>query len=231
MRQNRDGSEAFSAGACVSAGEASVSASALFSPRLALLSALEFLVLSFCLPGFVFGTGGSLPLSPPAAPSSCLRSPLPLRLKCLSPSKSLTLHKLSDPPTESQTTGPQIRRRSPELTARGAPGPSWLRPASPARSHLVSLARAAAAAAIYARPGWSWSFKPRFPGARRGAARSLLAPAAANHTPLSPQPRPTPLELLRSSRPKAARVKPLEELGTPPASIIFLRTSFRHCWL
>lgn len=156
-----------------------------------------------------------LPLQLPP-PASDLLSPL--RRQCLSvPSKSLALHKLSDPPTESQTTGPQIRRRSPSPSrrpapsqSRRAPGPSWLRPASPARSHLVSLARAAAAAAaIYARPGWSWSFKPRFPGARRGAARSLLAPAAANHTPLSPRPRPTPLELLRSSRPKAARVKPL----------------------
>lgn len=129
MRQNRDGSEAFSAGACVSPAEASVSASALFYPRLALLSASEFLVLSFCRPGFVSDPGDRS--APSFSPWSSLLLPRissPLRLKCLSPSKSLTLFKLSDPPTDSQTTGPQTRRRSPELTARALPVPPGPRP-------------------------------------------------------------------------------------------------------
>lgn len=128
MRQNRDGSEAFSAGACVSAAEASVSASALFYPRLAFISALEFLVLSFGLPGLLALASCSalVGIAPSFSPCSSLLLPQissPLRLKCLSPSKSLTLYKLCDPPTGSQTAGPQTQRRSPELTARALPSP------------------------------------------------------------------------------------------------------------
>lgn len=122
----------------------------------------------------------------------------PLRLKCLSPYKHplqtfRSSHGVPDCRTANAEEVPGADGPRPPIPARPG-GPSRLHPTSPARSHLVSLARAAAAAAIYARPGWSWSFKPRFPGARRGAARSLLAPVAANHTPLSPRPRPAPLE-------------------------------------
>lgn len=80
-------------------------------------------------------------------------------------------------------------------SSRPASSPSRLGPAGPARSHLVSPARAtaaaaSAAAAIYARLGGGWSFKRRFPGAPRGPTRSLMARVAANHAPLPPPPRP-----------------------------------------
>lgn len=194
MRQNRDGSEAFSAGACVSTAEASVSASVLFYPRLALRTASEFLVLSFCpLRLLALASCSALGVAP--CRSASLESRLPFRLRVchppsLSPSANFAIlplgPKLKD---RKRGGGPRTDRPHPPRPAGPwAPSPSRLHPASPARSHLVSLARAAAAAAIYACRGWSRSFKQRFPGARRGAARSLLAPVAANHTPLSPSP-------------------------------------------
>ncbi|CAM9339070.1 unnamed protein product [Rangifer tarandus platyrhynchus] len=67
-----------------------------------------------------------------------------------------------------------------------------LGPAGRTRSHLVSPARAAVAAAIYARLGRGWSFKRRFPGAPRGPTRSPMARVAANHAPLPPPPPPRP---------------------------------------
>ncbi|XP_012872249.1 PREDICTED: leucine-rich repeat extensin-like protein 2 [Dipodomys ordii] len=75
-------------------------------------------------------------------------------------------------------------------------------PPAPPLSHLVSPARAAAAAATYARRSRGWSFKPRFPGARLGPARSLMAPVAANHAlPPPPPPPPSPQRVLQRSSP------------------------------
>lgn len=117
---------------------------------------------------------------------------LPLSLRSLSPSP----WPQANFPILLAGTGLQDHKRGSgprELSARGLSPPrrpSRLDPASPARSHLVSPDRAAAAAAIYARRARSWSFKRRFPGARRGPASSLMAPVAANHTPLPPPARP-----------------------------------------
>lgn len=118
-------------------------------------------------------------------------SPLPLRSPSGSASKSLASSKLPTTPSSHGTAGPQeggapLSSR-PETTP--SRRPSRFRPAGPARSHLVSPARAAVAA-IYARRGRGWSFKRRFPGTRRGPTCSLMALVAANHTPLPPPARP-----------------------------------------
>lgn len=193
--------------------EASVSASACFCLRLPPLSLSAsgisslalFLALGCSLSLTPFSALGVVPSALPCV-SLCLSltvslafplaSSIPAQSVCLSVSKSLVPSKLWDPPSWQGTVGPQEEKRSPGLSARGlpAPAPSQLGPVDPARSHLVSPVRAATAAAtaaaIYARRGRSWSFKQRFPGARRGPTVSLMAPVAANHAPLPPPARP-----------------------------------------
>lgn len=149
----------------------------------------------------------SLPLSIPD--SVCLASLLPLSLRslsvclpvCLSVPKSLAPCKLSDPPSGLRTPG----RSEDSSPPRRSPRPSQLGRAGPASSHLVSPARAAAAAAIYALRTRGWSFKRRFPGARSELAASLMALAAANHAVLPPPPLPAPPVRPRSSRPGSDR--------------------------
>lgn len=198
MRQNRDGSEAFSVGACVSAGRGfclclgaflPTARSPRFLPRnfeFCALSGSELLALLLRFsPWILFPL--SLPDCVPLAfPSS---ASVPAQSVCLFgqvPGPKQTF----DPPSWHGTAGPQEGRRSLYLPA---PVPLPVRPRQPrrpARSHLVFPAGAAAAAAIYARRGRARSFKPRFPGAQCGPTRSQMAPVAANHVPLPPPARP-----------------------------------------
>lgn len=190
--------------------EASVWASARFCPRLSLfpLSASEFrILLSVRLLGLfplsasvvsprypslrlTLRVSRSLPASVSLACPSFLS--VPSQSVCPSPSpwpqanfpvlpadRGLQDHQRGGGPQSSPASSPSRR-------------PSQLGPAGRTRSHLVSQARAAVAAAIYARLGRGWSFKRRFPGAPRGPTRSPMARVAANHAPLPPPPPPRP---------------------------------------
>lgn len=212
MRQNRDGSEAFSAGACVSAGRGFCLCLGAFLPTAFFcFSAPEFRSLcAFCLLGLLalFDCLFSpVPLSPPLyILLSSLSLPLwpcyPLRLSCAVclqvPGPMQTF--LSSKPV--RDCGPTEGRRSPELSAHVLPDPLQARPCWPRPLAPDLPGRAAAAAAIYSRRYRVWSFKPRFPGARLGPTRSLMAPMAANHAPLPPPPRPAPRVLRSGSRPR-----------------------------
>jgi hypothetical protein len=199
--------------------EASVSASSLFCPRLSPLSSSEFRVLFLSLwiasPRTPYSnlSVASFCLSQCLSPSVSLRFflvslPLPLSLRCPCLQVSGPLQTFRSSPwvpfywmDDKREGGPRSSLPAPSAP-QGLPRPSRLGPISPACSHLVSLAGAAAAAAIYARRSRGRSFKQRFPGARRGPARSLMAPMAASHSPLPPPPRPAPPVLLRSIGPR-----------------------------
>ena len=206
MRQNRDRSEAFSAGACVSAGRGFRLGLRAFLP-----TALSFP--SFCLgisnsafgpapwavPSLCLGITPSvspyaspdlsLPLSPrPVPPSSLSLRSLFVRLQVPGPKQTFrSSRRIGNCRTTRGVAVPRVLPRPPRPGA-----PAQLGPAGRTRSHLVSQARAAVAAAIYARLGRGWSFKRRFPGAPRGPTRSPMARVAANHAPLPPPPPPRP---------------------------------------
>lgn len=183
---------------------ASGSASARFYPRLCLLSFSEFRALRsswllglFALadsagrPGYrslrlTLRVSRSLPVSQ-AFPSSSSNPAHSVCPQVPGPQANFPVL-LAGPGLQDPSRGGSPRRSPPASFP--SQRPSRLGPAVPARSHLVSPARAAAAAAIYARLVRGWSFKRRFPGAPRGSARSPMAPVAANHAPLPPPPRP-----------------------------------------
>lgn len=196
MRQNRDGSEASSAGACASA-----SAQFLATARPPVSPPRDFECRA--LPGSgslalsdSVSTGVSFPPPLPVCTPLCLPASVSLASSvCLSVCLSASPWSQANFPILLASTGltdhkggggPRALRPRPSRPAAPPPSP----PAPPARSHLVSPARAAAAAASYARQGRGWSFKRRFPGAQLGPVRSLMALVAANHEPLPPPARP-----------------------------------------
>lgn len=146
MRQNRDGSEAFSAGACVSAGRGFRLCLGAFLPTAR--SPLSFGLRNF--ESCVFSGSRLLALSDsvfcPGCRSPCLTVcvslslpdsislafPLASSIPAQSVSKFLAPSKLSDPPSWQGTVGPQEGKRSPGFSACGLPAPAPL-PARPRR--------------------------------------------------------------------------------------------------
>lgn len=154
MRQNRDGSEAFSAGACVSASRGFRLGLRAFSAHGSLFSLFLPRNFEFCFRSGSLGCSLSLPpssvlgitpsVSPYASPDLSLPlspwpvppSSLPFAV-CLSVSKSPAPSKLSGPPGGSGTAGPLEGWRSPEFSARVLPVPAPL-PARPRRPYPLA---------------------------------------------------------------------------------------------
>lgn len=143
-----------------------------------------------------------LPLSSNLRLWPSLLLPLSLRsLSCLQVPDRKQTFQSSQLVVDCRTTGgeavPRVLGPCPPRPAPLPTRPHRLRPLAPGLP-----GHAAAAAAIYARRGRGWSFKRRFPGARRGPTRSLMAPVAANHASLPPPPRPTLLVQWNHSWPR-----------------------------